>query len=177
MAFGHLSIASGASATKGTEMAKPKQIASMIALGIIALLTASASASAKQKRVQASDDVKAIKATLDRQVEAWNRHDLEGFMAGYWNSDNLTFYSGGSNVSGWKTTLSRYRNRYQSAGAEMGKLQFTDLQIELLGPAAAFVRGHWALTMSASQPGGLFTLVFRKVGGQWKIVHDHTSTQ
>jgi ketosteroid isomerase-like protein len=32
------------------------------------------------------------------------------------------------------------------------------------------------LKMSASEPGGLFTLVFRKMGDSWKIVHDHTSS-
>jgi len=36
-----------------------------------------------------------IHAVLDRQVEAWNRRDLEEFMSGYWNSPDLTFFSGG----------------------------------------------------------------------------------
>lgn len=157
-------------------MARPKRIKFVFTMGILALLTASLAASAKQKKSPESPEVKKIKAVLDRQVEAWNRRDLEGFMAGYWNSDSLTFYSGGSNVAGWKTTLDRYRNRYQGEGKEMGQLQFTDLQIEVLGPASAFVRGHWQLKMTGSEPGGLFTLVLRKVEGQWKIVHDHTSS-
>src|ERR1700754_83817 len=65
---------------------------------------------------------KAILAVLDKQVAAWNRHDLEGFMAGYRNSEKLSFYSGGVKTSGWNTTLERYRNRYQSEGREMGHL-------------------------------------------------------
>ena len=28
----------------------------------------------------------AVEAVLRTQQVAWNRHDLEGFMAGYWNS-------------------------------------------------------------------------------------------
>jgi len=31
---------------------------------------------------------------LKTQQEAWNRKDLEGFMAGYWNSPDLTFFFG-----------------------------------------------------------------------------------
>ncbi len=58
----------------------------------------------------------------------------------------------------------------------MGKLEFSDLNIETLGPDAAFVRGAWKLTMpDGKTPHGLFTLVFRRLPDGWKIVHDHTS--
>jgi beta-aspartyl-peptidase (threonine type) len=58
----------------------------------------------------------------------------------------------------------------------MGKLEFSDLNIEALSPDAAFVRGSWKLTMSDGKaPHGLFTLVFRRLPEGWKIVHDHTS--
>ena len=123
-----------------------------------------------------ADMEEGIKHLLVAQVEAWNRGDLEGFMAGYWNSPDLTFYSGGLVVSGWSPTLERYRNRYQSEGREMGKLDFNDLRIEMLGPASAFVRGKFHLKMSSGEQGGLFTLTFRKLPEGWKIIHDHTST-
>ena len=157
-------------------MVKLKQSMPVAALAVIALLMAAFPASANQKKSRDSSEVRKIRAVLDRQVEAWNRRDLEHFMAGYLNSEDLTFFSGGSNVSGWQTTLDRYRSRYQSEGAEMGRLEFTDTQIEMLGPASAFVRGHWRLKMSSSEPGGLFTLIFRKLHGEWKIIHDHTSS-
>jgi ketosteroid isomerase-like protein len=118
----------------------------------------------------------AIQQVLVRQAEAWNRHDLEGFMAGYWNSPELTFFSGAKTTSGWQVTLERYRKTYQSEGKEMGRLEFSDLRIEPLGAGAAFVRGAWYLTMSDGKtPHGLFTLIFRKLPEGWKIVHDHTS--
>jgi len=63
-----------------------------------------------------------VRTLLQRQQDAWNRHDLEGFMAGYWKSNDLTFFSGGNVTRGWQPTLDRYRQHYQSAGAEMGKL-------------------------------------------------------
>jgi ketosteroid isomerase-like protein len=118
----------------------------------------------------------AIELVLRSQEEAWNRHDLESFMAGYWNSPELTFFSGAKENHGWQSTIERYRATYASPGHEMGKLEFSGLRIERLAEDAAFVRGALQLTMSDGKtPHGLFTLIFRKFPEGWKIVHDHTS--
>lgn len=117
-----------------------------------------------------------VRAVLDKQVEAWNRGDLEGFMVGYWNSPDLVFQSGATLTRGWQATRERYRRRYQAEGKEMGRLRFQDVDVQLLGSDAAFIRGRWHLTMKdGSEPGGLFTLLARRFGGEWRIVHDHTS--
>lgn len=117
----------------------------------------------------------AIRAVLSAQEGAWNRGDLEGFMAGYWKSDRLRFYSGGTVTSGWQATLDRYRKRYQAEGKEMGTLTFADLEVEVLAPDAATARGRWKLKLSKEDPEGLFTLILKKFPDGWKIVHDHTS--
>lgn len=125
---------------------------------------------------QSAPQEAAIRKVMQSQVDAWNRHDLEGFMAGYWNSPDLTFFSGATETQGWQPTLERYRKKYQSAGAEMGKLEFSDLQVEMLGPNAGFVRGKFLLTLSdGKQPHGLFTLIFREFPEGWRIIHDHSS--
>jgi ketosteroid isomerase-like protein len=117
-----------------------------------------------------------VEQVLLAQQASWNLHDLDGFMAGYWNSPQLTFFSGVKENHGWQAAFDRYRATYASPGREMGKLEFSDLRIEMLGADAAFVRGSWLLTMSdGKSPHGLFTLVFRKFPDGWKIVHDHTS--
>jgi len=116
-----------------------------------------------------------ILQVLNQQQADWNRHDLQAFMSGYWNSPSLTFF-GAKKTSGWQATLDRYRKTYQGEGKEMGKLDFSDLRIEPLGNDSAFVRGAWHLTMSDGKtPHGLFTLVFRRFPDGWKIIHDHTS--
>lgn len=121
---------------------------------------------------------RAIEQVLEDQVAAWNRHDLEAFMLGYWHSSALTFFSGGESARGWQHALERYQKRYQSEGQEMGRLAFSELQIEPLGTDSAFVRGAFTLTMSQNKTyQGLFTLVFRKFPEGWKIIHDHTSAQ
>jgi ketosteroid isomerase-like protein len=117
----------------------------------------------------------AVRKVLDDQVEAWNRGDLDGFMEGYWRSDDLQFFSGGTVTNGWQATLDRYRKRYQAEGKEMGKLTFSGLDVQPLSHDAVFVRGRWKLVTSKDSPEGLFTLLFRWIDGKWVIVHDHTS--
>ena len=142
-----------------------------LAFVFIALLGA---AQAPQTTANESDS--AVEHVLLTQQEAWNHHDLDAFMAGYWKSAELTFFSGARQTSGWQATLDRYKATYDSPGHEMGKLEFSNLRVEALGPDAAFVRGEFHLTMSDGKtPHGIFTLVFRKFPDGWKIIHDHTS--
>jgi uncharacterized protein (TIGR02246 family) len=123
-----------------------------------------------------SDSSAAIRRVLADQQAAWNRQDLEGFMAGYWNSPDLTFFSGAHESKGWQAALDRYRKAYQGEGHAMGHLEFPNVRIEMLGPDAAFVRGEFHLTMpDGKTPHGLFTLILRKFPEGWKIVHDHSA--
>jgi beta-aspartyl-peptidase (threonine type) len=143
-------------------------------LAILAVITLLGSLAQAQSSPSAGET--AIRKLLQQQVEAWNKHDLEGFMQGYWHSPDLTFFSGGSVTKGWQPTLERYRNTYQSKGNDMGKLEMSDIDVTPLGPNSAFVRGKWHLTMSdGKQPHGLYTLVLRQFPEGWRIIHDHSS--
>ncbi len=140
------------------------------------LLIANASAQIPHQSASSGSGKAAIEHVLRTQEQAWNRNDLDAFMAGYWNSPELTFFSGAKETRGWQATLDRYRSKYNSPGHAMGTLEFSAFSIEMLGREAAFVRGAWHLTMpDGKTPHGLFTLVFRRFPEGWKIVHDHTS--
>ena len=131
---------------------------------------------ASHGRTDHEDAIAAVRSVLDRQVADWNKGDLDGFLAGYWNSPKVVFQSGGQRFDGWEAMRDRYRRRYQAEGRAMGRLVFSGLDVEPLGPEAALARGRWQLTMpDGSTPGGLFTVIFRKLPEGWKIVHDHTS--
>jgi len=58
----------------------------------------------------------------------------------------------------------------------MGKLIFSDIDIELISPEAAIVFGKWELEWETDHPWGLFTLIFKKTEEGWRIIHDHTSS-
>ncbi|GAB4119771.1 MAG: nuclear transport factor 2 family protein [Rhodothalassiaceae bacterium] len=119
----------------------------------------------------------AVRAVILESAEAWNRGDLEGFMASYWHSDDLRFASGNSVIRGHDATLARYRARYGDDRESMGHLSFGDLETLMLCEDAATVFGRYVLVRSDGTHEGLFTLLLRRVDGAWKIVADHTSSE
>ena len=155
---------------------KTLKIAFVLATALLAATLITMAKDRSQPEDHQKEAEAAIRQVLDAQVAAWNKGDLEAYMAGYWNSSDLSFFGNNSVTRGWESTLNRYRMRYQGEGKEMGKLSFTDLQIELLSPESAFVRGRYQLVLSKETPGGLFTLIFKKLPAGWRIVHDHSSS-
>ena len=143
--------------------------AGFVALGVFVALRKAQDTAAYSN---AFDETKQV---LDSQVAAWNRGDLDGFMAEYWNHEQLFYISGGKSVQGFRALKNRYATAYQGEGKEMGKLKFSELHIEPLGPDAALVRGKWEVTTAKETVGGWFTLFFRRTPDGWKITHDHTS--
>lgn len=117
----------------------------------------------------------AIRTVLEAQSEAWNRGDIEGYMAGYWRSPETVFISGDSVTRGWQTVLDRYKKNYNSR-EKMGTLTFSDLEIRPISKNTAVVLGRWHLQRAKDEPHGRFTLIFRKTREGWRIVHDHTSS-
>lgn len=116
-----------------------------------------------------------IRRIMNEQAAAWNRADIEAFMAiGYWKSDKLKFVSGDKVTLGWQQTLDNYKKTY-GTGAMMGKLTFSDLDIEIISKDAAFIVGSWSLAREKDNPKGKFTLLFRKLKEGWRIVADHSS--
>lgn len=117
-----------------------------------------------------------IARRLMAQRDAWNRGDIDAFMAGYRKSEDLRFASGNTVTMGWQATLERYKERYESR-EKMGRLSFSELDISVLSEDAALVFGRWKIEREGDTPNGLFTLLFRKIGDRWVIVHDHTSSE
>ena len=114
-----------------------------------------------------------IQQTLSVQADAWNNNDLDRFMETYWKSEDLTFSSGGKTTRGWEQTLANYRKSFPSG--EMGQLTFDHLETVVLDAGSALVLGQWHLQIADKNRDGNFSLVLRKLDGQWKIIHDHSS--
>jgi ketosteroid isomerase-like protein len=121
-----------------------------------------------------AQDKEAIMKVMQTQQTAWNNGDIDGFMQGYWKSDSLLFVGKTAPVHGWQGTIERYKKAYPDKAA-MGTLNFTIIKIELLDDTNAFMLGAWNLKREKDSPGGYFTLWFKKINGEWKIVVDHTS--
>ena len=121
-----------------------------------------------------SDDT-AIRKLLGAQQQAWNRGDLEAYMAGYLRSPELVFTSGGLIRQGWDETYAKYKAKYGESQSTMGTLVFDILSIQPLGGDGAIVLGRWLLTDTPEKGGGVFSVALRRTGDGWRVVHDHTS--
>jgi ketosteroid isomerase-like protein len=128
-------------------------------------------------QAQSQDDEasKAIIAVLNAQRDAWNRRDVEGYMAGYDNSDSILFLSGDSVSRGWQTVHDRYAKNYNTR-EKMGTLTFSETEIRLIDKHNAVMIGRWHLKRANDEPHGRFTLIFKRTAAGWRIVHDHTSS-
>jgi ketosteroid isomerase-like protein len=124
----------------------------------------------------ASADRDGVIAVLRSQQDAWNRGDLDAFMAGYARTPELLFTSGGNVRRGWDETYRKYRERYGAAPETMGKLAFEVLEVQPVGHDGAVLLGRWRLTDTPNAGGGVFSIVLEKRSEGWRIIHDHTSS-
>lgn len=117
---------------------------------------------------------KRIRTIMDQQSVAWSAGDIDAFMQPYWKSDSLMFIGKSGVNLGWQTTLDNYKRSYPDASA-MGKLTFTIIDVEAINRKTAYVIGKWHLTREAGDLEGHYTLLWKKIKGEWVIVSDHSS--
>ncbi|WP_298900612.1 DUF4440 domain-containing protein [uncultured Psychroserpens sp.] len=116
-------------------------------------------------------DKAAIKAVMSAQEIAWNNHDLEGFMDGYWKSSSLKFYGSSGLTKGWDNTLANYKKGYPTP-AESGTLRFVINDISKIENGNYWVMGEYHLTRPVGDANGVFMIIFKKIDGHWKIIAD-----
>ena len=123
---------------------------------------------------QDPNEIDAIKKILSSQQKCWNNGDIEGFMQGYWNSEELIFTSLSHKPAyGWKNTLERYKNSYLTKSS-MGELNFEILNLKLISRTTARLKGKWELIREKDNPNGLFWLDIEKFDNNWLITKDST---
>lgn len=140
-----------------------------------ALVMAANGCAGRDARTFRAADRAAVLAVLAGQVDAWNRGDLAGYMAGYARTDTLVFTSGGTVRRGWQATFDSYQRRYAGSASSMGRLRFDIEQIDNLGADGAIVLGTWTLESGAHPATGIFSVALARTPDGWKVIHDHTS--
>jgi uncharacterized protein (TIGR02246 family) len=132
---------------------------------------------ARQTPAEAAAE-KGVRAALDTLVDGIRRADAEAVMGVYWNSPRLVLFNNNGTVTkSWEQVRSNRESLY--ARVKDVALDVRDLNIKVLGPSAAVVTCLWEQTQTADgkpeRATGRLTLVFQKVGADWKAVHAHTS--
>jgi ketosteroid isomerase-like protein len=120
------------------------------------------------------DDKVLILKLLEGQRQAWNRGDLVDYMQGYSKSDSLLFVGKSGPQYGWDTTFANYRKSYPDKKT-MGFLSFDIKEVRMISADHAFVLGAWHLKREKDEPKGYFTLIVKKIIGEWKVIADHSS--
>lgn len=116
-----------------------------------------------------------IRKILDQQAAAWNRGDLNEFVAAY--APHCTLIGATIAETTRDGVLAHYRQKYPTAGA-MGKLTFSGITVHLVDRRVATATGHWRLDRDATSGGpvgGVFSVVVELLNGHWQVVLDHTS--
>lgn len=116
-------------------------------------------------------DKEAILSIMKAQEKAWSNHDLEGFMDGYWKSEDLKFYGSNGLTFGWEQTLANYKKGYPTPD-HSGTLAFKINDLTKIKEGAYYVMGEYHLTRNVGDANGVFMIIFKKIDGQWKIVAD-----
>ena len=124
--------------------------------------------------VSAKGNKEAIRTMLAAQVTEWNKGNIQGYMHGYWENDSLLFIGSKGPRYGYDVTLKKYKEAYPDQ-AHMGQLTSVITRMERLSHKCYFVVGTWALKRTAGDVGGSYTLLIKKIKGQWMVVADHSS--
>ena len=117
------------------------------------------------------NDKTEILMVIAQQQKAWNAFDLEGFMQGYWKSEELKFYGSNGVSHGWEQTLSNYKKRYPTKD-ETGELNFTIDAVSKIEKDSYYVMGQYHLKRTIGDAHGTFMIIFKKIDGTWKIIAD-----
>ncbi len=119
-------------------------------------------------------DESAIMASMEKSRDSWNRGDLEGFVHNYWQTDSTQFIGKNGITYGFSSLLERYKKGYPDR-ASQGTLEYRFIHLERISSKAYYQVGKYTLERESDTLSGHFTLLWRKIEGQWRIVSDHSS--
>ena len=124
------------------------------------------------------DPAKDVRAAFDRLVEGIQQVDAKKLMSVYGNSERTLFFNNNGSVTmGW--TQMKENRESSFAKTKNVTLETTGVRVELLSPTAAYVSFKWKQTQEydgkLESATGRTTIVFKKIGTEWKAVHLHTS--
>ncbi len=129
----------------------------------------------KQEAVNVpSQEIKELILTqLDYSRQCWNSGDMEGYMRVYHNSDSLLFMGPNKITRGWKQTLVNYKKGYPDDKTR-GYLKYTFAHFNQLSDDCVLVIGRFYLDREIGNAEGNFSLIWKKINGEWKIIQDHS---
>ena len=118
-----------------------------------------------------------VSAMLEASAGGWNDGDLDAFLAIYAESSTTSLVTPGGLVEG----LDRIREWYGPAfqpGARRDSMRVEELDIRQLPPLIGVVTGRRVFREDhMDNRSDWFTMVVRRVGDGWRVIHEHPSAE
>jgi ketosteroid isomerase-like protein len=129
-------------------------------------------------RVPRTPPVKDVTATVNALIDGIRKADVKAVTSVYWNSPQLVLFNNNGTVTkGWEQMRINRESSYPNL--KDVKLDVRDLRVQMLGRDGAVANFLWTQSQTykgtAETATGRTTLVLRRIGPAWKIVHLHTS--
>lgn len=117
----------------------------------------------------------AIQRELDNMLAAWNRDDLDAHVAPY--ADSATWTTASGLLRGRAAIRETLVKSFQRGTDLVGELSFGKAEFRRLGPDAMMTNGSFRVgnLPSGKNIDGQSTLIWQRIGGKWRILHDHSS--
>ena len=128
----------------------------------------------------ASSPSAGVAAAFNKLLNGIRKADVNAVTSVYWNSPRLAlFNNNGSVTKGWEQLRKNRESSYPDV--KDVKLDVRDVSVTMLGRDAAVVTCLWNQSQTykgtPESASGRMTLVFKRVGNDWKVIHLHTSPE
>lgn len=140
--------------------------------------TAQKPAATQPKKTTEPSASEAVLAAFNKILDGIQKANVDLVTSAYWNNPSLVLFNyNGTVTKGWQQMRKNRESSYPDI--KDVKLDVTDKHIIMLGRDGAVATCLW--TQSQTYKGapdaasGRMTLVFKRVGTEWKAAHLHTS--
>lgn len=117
----------------------------------------------------------AIESMLRRSAAAWNAGDLDGFMAAFAEGASTSLMTTDGPVFGRTAIRAEYAAAF-GPGAARDSLRLVDVQIRTLPPLVGVVTLRYVRERDGESARAEWaTVVVRRLGEGWRIIHDHSN--
>jgi ketosteroid isomerase-like protein len=134
--------------------------------------------SQRPKSAEAASPSSTVLAAFNNLLDGIRHADVKAVTGAYQNTSRLVLFNNNGTVTrGWDQMKQNREASYPEV--KDVKLDVKDLRVTILGRDAALITCMWtqSQTFHGAQEtaSGRMTIVFRRVGKDWKAIHLHTS--